>query len=285
MARAVVTGATGAQGRAIAQAFRQTGHTVVGLARRDRPDQASAVNIDDDEAVARVLEGADVLVFTPPLDYRAGVRERLAERLARAANRAGVGCVVINTSGAVPDSLDRPVAGVLRRVREIFAASGVPMAVIEPTAYMDNLSEPWVAPTIAGGVLSYPAPRHARISWISHASLGAFAVAAAGHAAPGGRVFEIGGPEALTGDEVAKRLGAALGRPVRYEETPLDAFAAATNAARGAPVGDDLADYYRHLRDQPDALARDGAAAATLEVAPESMAAWAARQAWPQAAA
>ena len=106
-------------------------------------------------------------------------------------------------------------------------------------------------------------------------------VAAAEHAAAGGRVFEVGGTEALTGDETAERLGKTIGRPVRYEEAPLEGFAAALNGAAGAPAGDDIADYYRHLFERPDALARRGDAATRLAVSPEPMTMWAARQGWP----
>lgn len=284
MPRAVVTSAAGAQGSAIAVAFAREGYQVVGLTRRARSERPSlvAVDMDDPEALARALEGADVLAFTSPIDYRPGVRERLAEHVAQAAESAGVGRLVVNMASAVPSELHRPVADVLRTVRQTFASSAVPSAVVQPTSYMENLMEPWVASGIVAGVLAYLAPRHARISWISHDTLGAFAVAAAAHAVPGGRVFDLGGPEALTGDEVAERLGAVVGRTVRYEEASLEALAAGINAASGAPAGDDIADYYRHLRDHPDELARDGAVMADLGVSPEPMAIWAARQPWPK---
>lgn len=283
MARAIVTGAAGAQGSAIADAFRRAGHEVAGLVRQPRPDRAdlTVVDMEDAEALARALEGAEVLAFTSPIDHRPGAREGLAERLIAAADRVGVGRIVLNTAAAVPDGLDRPVAKVLRRVRATVMEGPVPSAVVEPTVYMDNLAAPWLAPAIASGTLVYPAPRDARIAWISHASLGAFVVAAAEHATPGGRVFEVGGPEAMTGDEAARRLGDAIGRPVRYEEAPLEGFAAALNAASGAPAGDDIADYYRHLLGHPDVLARGAEAAAHLGVSPEPMTEWAARQSWP----
>jgi uncharacterized protein YbjT (DUF2867 family) len=283
MQKAVITSAAGAQGSAIGRAFEEAGYRVVRLVRAARPDNPGlvAVSMDDPDALARALDGADVLAFTSPIDHRPGARERLAETMARAAQRAAVGRIVVNTAAAVPDGLHRPVSDTLRTVKAAFTDSAVPTAVVEPTCYMENLSAPWAAPAIVEGVLAYPAPRHARIAWISHATLGAFAVAAAGRAIPGGRCFEIGGPEALTGDAVAERLGRAIGRPVRYEELPLATFAAAINAANGAPAGDDIADYYRHLAANPDALARDGATATELGVTAEPMAQWAARQDWP----
>lgn len=281
--KAVVTGAAGAQGSAIAAAFAAAGYETLGLVRTARPEQyeLAAIDFTDADALVRVLEGADVLAVTSPIDHRPGAREQLAEQMVSAATQAGVACIVLNTAAAIPPDLDRPVAEALRRVRAIFTGGAVPTAVIEPTVYMDNLAAPWSAPAIAKGVLAYPAPRHAPIAWISHKSLGAFAVAAAAHAVLGGRTFEVGGPDNLTGDEVAKLLSAALQRAVRYEETPLTMFAAGINAAFGAPAGDDIADLYRHLAAKPFSMTRDGTAAAKLEVTPEPMLEWAARQSWP----
>lgn len=284
--RAVVTGATGAQGAAIARAFAAAGYEVAGLTRgggRPGPDGVRLVAVDesDDGALCVALEGADVLAFTSPIDHRQGVRERLAERLARAAEAAGVGRVVLNTAGAVPDGLDRPVATVLRAVRATVLSGAVPASVVQPTVYMDNLAAPWAVGPVAAGVLAYPAPSAARVSWVSHATLAAAVVAAAEHPDAPGRTYDIGGPEPLTGPALAERLGRVLGRAVRYEAVPLDAFAAGMNAAMGAPAGDDIADLYRHLAESPDAFARDGSALAALGVAPEPFEAWAARQSWP----
>lgn len=279
MSRIVVTGASGAQGGAIATAFQSAGHTVVGLTRAARPDlpDLTAVDLDDPDALVHVLEKADALVITSPIDHRPGTRERFATQLVEAASRAGVERIMLNTAGAIPPDLHRPVADVLRRVRDIVTGANTATAVIEPTIYMDNLLQPWAAAGLARGTLLYPAPAHASIAWISHATLAQYAVAALDHARPGGTILEIGGPEALTGDQAVAQLASVLGRPITYDAMPLDVFAAGLNAAMGAGVGDDIADYYRHLHDNSQALARGAEAAAKLGVQPESLAEWAAR--------
>jgi nucleoside-diphosphate-sugar epimerase len=90
---AAVTGASGAQGAAIAAAFRDAGWQVRGLTRGGTAAppgiQPLAVPPGDAAALDRALEGASVLAVTLPLDHRRSVREAwlagllLAELIAR----------------------------------------------------------------------------------------------------------------------------------------------------------------------------------------------------------
>lgn len=190
-------------------------------------------------------------MFTSALDYRTGARERMAKAVVAAAERAGAGRLVLKHSG---------VSAVLRRVREIVLGGRTPAVILQPTVYMDNLRAPWALPGIVrDGVFAYPIPPDLRVSWISHQTLGEYAATADGVT---GRVFNIGGPTALTGVEVAALLSARAGRPVRFLTIPLNEFAAGLNAAFGPPAGDDIADLYRFAAEHQDALVSESAAAA-----------------------
>lgn len=158
----------------------------------------------------------------------------------------------------------------------------MPALTIQPTVYFDNLLQPWATEAVSqGGVLPYPMPEAAPVSWISHRSLADFVFAAATRPGLEGQVFDVGGPEAVTGLEVAALLGRRLGRPVTYVYMRPDEFAVALNAVFGPPVGDDIADLYRRMAETPDVMKRDPAGWADLGVTPESAEAWIARQAWP----
>lgn len=289
MTTVAVTAATGAQGAAIAAACRTAGHAVRPLTRRAQ--QAEALGIEarvadpaDPMSLVAALRGVDVLVLTSPVDHRPGARQRLAAAWTEAAAAAGLRRVVLNTAGRIPDALDRPVTQALREVRRAVFAGPVPAVVLQPTVFLDNLATPWAAPALVGqGVLHYPAPADAPIAWISHASLGACCAAAATTAGLDGVVLDVGGPEDLTGEALAAVLADALGRPVRYARTPPAQFAAALDAAFGAPAGQDIADYYAFLDHHPHAFS-GSVAAARLGVVTETAAAWARRQSWPPAA-
>jgi uncharacterized protein YbjT (DUF2867 family) len=284
----LVTGAAGAQGAAIAQAFVQAGWQVRGLAR----SAASAARVrsagvhpviaadGDTTALAAALNGATVLAATLPIDYRRGVREAWLAALLGAARQADVQRLVLNLASRPLPGHDRPVSASMRAMEMTALGSGIPTAVLRPTVYMDNLLQDWaLGGARQRGVLAYPVPEDIRIAWISHRSLGAAAVAAATRADAAGRGFDIGGPEELTGPEVAAMMGQALNRPVTYVKLAPAEFGAALNAVMGEPNGSDIGDLYSHLPTVPRALAEtDGNGA--LGLTPESFAAWFARQHW-----
>lgn len=281
--RAVVTSITGAQAKAIARSYANAGFDVRGLSRAEPQSDFETFRVDpaDKDAMARALDGAEIVAFTWPIDYRDGVREALAEALVAAARQAGVRRIVSNAAAAVLEDYDRPVGVSMRGIRDILLAADIETICLQPTVYMDNLGEPWAKPAIVNdGVFAYPMHPDARVSWISHASLGDFMVAAADLPLAGGRIFDIGGPEALNGAEVAKLLSQAAGRTVEYQFVPPKEFAKGLNAVFGEPVGDHIGDLYSYVETHHDALARDPASYEVFNVQPERFADWAQRQSW-----
>lgn len=286
--RVAVTGAAGDQAAAIATAFVEAGFETIGLTR----DAARAAGVarsgatpmvvddGDPAALSAALAGCDVLAFTSPADYRDGVREAMAARYAAALERAGVRRVVVNTAGSVfPGSGPNSVS--LTAVIAAFEGASE-RVVIEPTIYMDNLAAPWmVDAALSGGTLTYSQPAAARVSWISHRTLGDYAVAAATRAQAGLSV-RIGGPAALDGNDLAAELGRALGRALAYVAGSPEVFARHLNASFGVPSGDRIVESIRWLERYPDAM---NVPAAGLGVTPEPFATWAKRQTWPSASA
>lgn len=277
-----VFNATGAQASAIAARLAQEGD-VRCLSRTTTADTV-AVDTTSLDDITRALEGAEAAVFTAPLDYRPGVREAYAERVVRAAERAGLSQLVLNTAATVPDDNSRPVAEDLRRIRHVFQSGAVPVTVVQPTIYLENLLGPWSLPAIIhDGVLASPAVANAAISYLSHAALAEFIAGAIRRPASAGQTYDIGGSEPLTGPELAKIVSGVLGREVTYVPLNLDQFAEGLNAAYGSPTGDHVADGYRYLAEHPDSLARNLSVWDTVGARPETTTAWARRQAWPSA--
>lgn len=284
---AAVLGVGGSQNQAIAVRMAESGFRVRGVGRSAHAPASLALDMDyrgaDVENVASIekaIAGADVVVFTSPIDHRAGVRERFVERVLLAAGRASVRRLVFNAAAAVYDDRNHPVAKVLGALSDAVLDGPAPAVVLQPTVYMDNLLAPWALPVIRDeGQLLYPMPENAPVSWISHRSLADFVCAAAVRDVAG-RVFRIGGPEALTGKEIAARLSDALGRQVQYTRIAPSILAEGLNGAYGAPAGDDIAALYTTMADQPDIMRRDPNDWADLRVVPETFKTWASRQAW-----
>ena len=72
-----------------------------------------------------------------------------------------------------------------------------------------------------------------------------------------GRSFDIGGPEALTGEEIAGVLAKVLGRSMHYHALSLADFAAGLNAGLGGRIGDEIAACYAWLAQNQAALVGD----------------------------
>ncbi|HEY8572842.1 NmrA family NAD(P)-binding protein [Phenylobacterium sp.] len=284
--RVVVTSASGVQSRAVITALAAAGHDVAGLTRGGEKAAlvqaagAAAVVADPlrPDKLAAALEGAQVVVFTPPVDYRPGVREALAEALALAARSAGVGRLILNSGAYAFEIYDRPVSATLRAVREILGSSGVPLTVLHSTVYMENLLGPWAQEGLAHGRLAYPLPADVKVSWISHRTLGAAVAAAADRQDGEGETYLLGGRQALTLCEVADVLARHLGRQVVAEAMSPDAFAAVLHGHLNPPAAQGVADYYRAVARFPDALAHSDLA--RLGVQAEALEDWASRQPW-----
>ncbi|MCZ8181473.1 MAG: NmrA family NAD(P)-binding protein [Beijerinckiaceae bacterium] len=286
-----VIGIGGIQNQAIARELAQNGFRIRGIGRSRHTSIPSSIcpeyrQVDPDSRteLTEALRGAEVVVVTSPIDHRPGQRERLIETVVEAAGKAGTARLVFNAAAAVFDDRTHPVAKVLGALSDAVLAGPVPATVLQPTVYMDNLIAPWSLPSLVNdGVLAYPMPENAPVSWISHRSLGQFVHAAATRPVLG-RVFRIGGPEALTGHAMAERLTRVMGRAVSYHRIPLPAFAEGINAAFGPPAGDDIAALYRTMEAELAIMSRDPAEWRDLGVTPETFDDWAKRQAWKIAA-
>ncbi len=279
---AVVTGIGGQQQGAAARAFRDRGWRVRGLVRSPGDDgETYGANLETGEGLNEAFKGADVVAFTLPQDHRDGAMSRMARNVGLAAEAAGVPRIVLNLAGTLDETSDLPLFREMRAAHDAVQGSGVPSTVLSPTVYMDNLLAPWSLPGIVTeGVLAYPAPADAPISWLSHTTLADFIVAAAERDEAVGKVFRIGGPEALTGHDIARMLGERLARSVSYQRIPLAGFAAGSNEAFGPPAGDRIASLYSLLDEHPRAMAVGDEPARALGVKPERFEDFAARHAW-----
>jgi nucleoside-diphosphate-sugar epimerase len=146
------------------------------------------------------------------------------------------------------------------------------------------VSAPWSAERVVReGVIAYPLPGGIPLPWVAVADVaGAIARALAGGVAGS---FALPGP-LTTGDEVAAAVGAALGRPVRWEAISPDAFGTLLRPHLGDHAADGTAAAYRMQGEAPAAPAPDGGAAReALGWTPRDAAAWAHEVAWPLALA
>ncbi|MDJ1137542.1 SDR family oxidoreductase [Streptomyces iconiensis] len=291
----LVTGATGFQGSAVARLLTSQGHTVRGFARH--PQNASGVapngtemvlgDLADRESVLRAFEGITHASVVIPLAYDREIVLSYARNIADAARSAGVERLVYNTNTPIPGArTHRPGFETRRDAEAILRKSGVPTVVLSPPVYLDNLFSPWNGPGLVNdGVLAYPLPAEQRVSWLSHADLAKATVAALEHDGLDGEVIALGGPQALTGHELADQFARGLGRDVRYLSLEVEQFESGLAQLLGNEAAAGVASIYHHVSDgrATDLLAVDAAVLERrLGIRLTPTVDWVARQPWQQ---
>lgn len=255
----LVYGANGGQGSAVVRALLARGRRVRVLSRDParcafRDDARVEVvtgELDDASSLRRASEGVTGVYLMIPLSFDYPRADRWGRNAIDAASDANVRLLVFNTSGLL---LKEPVGlasfdGKLE-LRRYLAQARIPSITLGGTLFMGNLAAPWSAPGIVHrGVLAYPMPENQRVSWISWEQAAAYAVAAFERPDLGASktALELGGPEPLTGIELAAALSRVLQKPISYFNLPLPQLAAGIDQAFGAPAGRELADNYAWL--------------------------------------
>ncbi|MFF3667130.1 hypothetical protein [Microtetraspora malaysiensis] len=154
-------------------------------------------------------------------------------------------------------------------------SAGLPVVVLCPPVYLDNLAASWVAgPLAAEGVLRYPLPADLPVPWLSHDDLGAATHAALVRDDLEGAMLKLGGPDVVTGDELAAAFGA------RYSAQDLAEFKSGLAMALGAPTAAVVAATYRWAAADRDLFAADPAVADLLGLRLTPLRTWIAAQPW-----
>ena len=290
----LVTSAAGAQGRDIVRHLLAAGSKPRVLLRAEPANpfgsdvEVVRGDLADFDSMRRASLGADALALTLPQIQDRQALVRYGRNAVDAAKAGGIGHIVFNASG--PAVAGTGVAAIEAKAELMghLHSAGVPFTVLRPTLYMENLLLPSSLPSIINnGVLAYPLRADYPVSWLSRDDLGAFVAAALARPELAGNWFDLGGPDTLTGLELAAIVSDAAGRHVRYLPVAAPEFAARLNAVLGGGVGDEIAAIYAwYDRQRMSPLAVNGATAATaLGVQPTGMRAWAKAQDWPALAA
>lgn len=253
--KVLVYGATGTQAGPVVDLLVQQGHEARILTRdparaaQGRPEGVTAVagDFEDPDSLVRASRGMDAVSFMIPaflthpektLEYATVARDSAAAE--------GVKLMVWNTGGRWPEPhQDRAVDREMRAIGEVLKAGKVPLTVIAPTTYMENLLGPGTREAIrARNEVAYPVLENRRMGWIAARDVSALVVAALERPQFVGRLFRVSGVEAPTGAELAAAFADALGRPFRYRTMTPNEMRAALDSAYGPGAGDYVAEEY-----------------------------------------
>jgi uncharacterized protein YbjT (DUF2867 family) len=227
----LITGVTGNQGGAVAQALRSSGFRLRGLSRKPESEQAAALarhgvdvvkgDLDDEATLRRALAGAWG-VFSVQNTLEAGVEreEGQGKRLATLAREAGVEHFVYTSVGSAHRQTGIPHFDNKWRIEETVRGLGFPSHVIlRPVFFMENLIAPY---SLRGATLAWALGPGTKLQMIAVDDIGWFGARAFTDAAAlNRREIDLAG-DLRTVPEAAEILTEALGRPIAFAQTPIE---------------------------------------------------------------
>lgn len=280
--------ANGVQGAAVARAALHHGLQVRGLVRN--PAHASALkargvqvvqaDLFDPGSLVAASQGASSAIIQLPM----GTGDEMCAQAAHAFNAAkiaGLSSVILKLASASrTEPCEEPSFVANAMVEDIARRSGLLSAIVRPTMYLDNLLKPQLcADLIERGIFAIPIAPHQRIAWTSTEDCAEAAIRLLIGSHASGGDYRIAGPEGLTGEAMAGRITAGLGRHVDFRSYPLDEFERDLDEVMGPGTGRQIASKFRYFathRDDADAiLAAPYSRTAELEgFVPTSVEAW-----------
>ncbi|PXX61075.1 uncharacterized protein YbjT (DUF2867 family) [Nocardia tenerifensis] len=219
----LVTGATGVIGRPLVQALLSEGAGIRAVTRdADRADFPDGVEPVASEAIRRALRGVHGLFVHP----------RAAEddlgKLLRLAAEEGVPKVVVMSAINVDDPFDHQPSRYNgdrnTEVERAVTASPLPWIAVRPSSFAMNTLAMWRGQIASGAVVRGPYGSFAE-AVIHERDVAEVLARALMDDGLLGRTISITGPQALRLDEMVPLIGAAIGRPLRFEEVPAEAAA------------------------------------------------------------
>lgn len=245
----LITGATGATGGAAATELLSKGRRVRALVHREderseslrqRGAELIVGDLLDFDVVREALKGVNRAYFVYPI--RPGLVQATAQ-FAQAAIEAGVDAIVNMSQVSARSGAKSHSAREHWLAERVFDWSGLNVAHIRPTYFTEWLL--YLAPMIRQGVMYAPftTGRHAPIAGEDQ---GRVIVGILEAPEPHqGRTYPLYGPVELTHDEIAKRVGAVLGREIVYQSMPVEKWAqVVADASKGSPPRNDAASLY-----------------------------------------
>jgi len=226
---AVVVGATGKQGGAVARSLLERGHEVRAVTRNPGSVKAKALanagatlvtaSLEDTAVLTNALDGATSFfaVTTPAGGTDSETRQGVSA--ADAANAAGVH-LVFSSVGSADRRTGIPHFDSKYAVEQHIAKIGVRATILAPVYFMENLY--FASEQLATGIYAVPLPPTKKLAQVAVADIGAVAVRVfEDESRFAGRRFDLASDE-LTGNDVVAILLRVTGRAFAYSQVPLD---------------------------------------------------------------
>lgn len=227
--RILVTGASGNIGSVLVQELKASGADFAVMTSKPGTTIAGVETRHGDfgsvASLTAAFKGIDTLFLLFPLVEN---KLELAKNAAAAAKAAGVKHIV-RSSGAGADATSAFALPKLQgEIDDILAATGIATTFLRPNVFMQNYVN-YQSQAIKDGTI-YAADGGQAQSFVDTRDIAAVAARVLTNpVAHAGKAYTLTGAEALTGEQAAATISAALGKPVQHVSVPTEAAVATMN--------------------------------------------------------
>jgi uncharacterized protein YbjT (DUF2867 family) len=181
-------------------------------------------DLGDADSVLKAASGVGAM-FLMGNSYEVGTEEETRQGIiaAEAAKAAGVGHLIYSSVADANKKTGVPHFDSKYLVEKHVAGLGIPYTISAPVFFMENIIAPWSVGALRQGTYALAMPPKRVLQLVALADIGAFvAVLAERREQVFGKRFDLAGDE-LSGEEQARILSHAIGRPISYQEIPIAA--------------------------------------------------------------
>jgi uncharacterized protein YbjT (DUF2867 family) len=228
----LVLGATGGQGGAVASALLSAGRPVRALVRDPGSDRAARLgaagaelatgDFTDPAALTAAMRGVSAaFALTTPFESGPSAELQQGQAIIDAATQAELPFLLFSSVAGALDNTGVPHFESKAAVERALADSSLQHAVVAPSYFYDNALGGYQ--DLLDGVLTLPLPARTPLQQLDRSDLGSFAELVLRDPDEfAGTRTELASDEP-TPPEMCDALSAALGREVRFSETPMSA--------------------------------------------------------------
>lgn len=218
----LITGANGNVGKAVLREMARKEAKFRGMYRsQEEAAKAPAgcepviADFSDQASLRKALDGVTaVYVVCSPIPQLVELESNVVD----ACKESGVKHVVLNSALGAGD-YGKSFPSWHRKVEDKLKSTGMSYTILRPNGFMQNIVA-FYAPSIRKESAFYQAMGDAKVSHIDIGDVASVAVKSLYAGEHTGKTYELFGPEAVSNEELAKRISKVAGRTVKFVNIP-----------------------------------------------------------------
>jgi uncharacterized protein YbjT (DUF2867 family) len=218
----LITGASGSVGKVVLKEVSRKESKFRGMFRSKEeaakaPSGCESVLADysDKQSLRNALDGVtSVYIVCSPIPQLVELESNMLD----ACKESAVKHVVLNSAlGA--GGYGKSFPSWHRKVEDKLKATGMSYTILRPNGFLQNIVA-YNAPSIRTQGAFYAAMGDAKVSYLDVGDIAVVAVKALEGGAHAAKTYELNGPEAISNQELAKRISKVTGRTVKFVDIP-----------------------------------------------------------------